>query len=42
MFALDEIAEVVKEERHQQVADVHAVIVGVGGDDDFLVAEIFE
>ena len=38
----DQFLEVVEEERHEQVADVEAVDVGVGGEDDFVVPQVFD
>ena len=40
--AADDVGEELEEERDQQQADVHAVHVGVGGDDDLVVAQFVE
>ena len=39
---MHQLLEVAQEEREQQVADVHAVDVGVGGDHDAVVAQAVE
>lgn len=40
--ATDDLGEELEEESDHQQADVHAVNVGVGGEDDVVVAEFFE
>ena len=42
MVVADDVGEELQEEREQQQADVHAVDVGVGGDDDLVVAQAVE
>ena len=42
MLLLDQVGEELKEEGDQQQADVHAVHVGIGGDDDAVVAQSVE
>ncbi len=42
MAALDDVGEVAEEEGQQQRADVAAVHVGIGHDDDTSVAQTFE
>ena len=39
---MDDVGEELQEEREQQQADVHAVHVGVGRDDDLVVAQAVE
>ena len=40
MALADHVGEELQEEGHQQQADVHAVDIGIGGDDDLLVAQV--
>ena len=39
MAFLDEVGEKLEEEGNHQQADVHAVHIGIGGHDDFVVAQ---
>jgi hypothetical protein len=39
VVVLHQVGEELEEEGHQQQADVHAVHVGIGGDDDAVVAQ---
>ena len=36
----DHLGEELQEEGHHQEADVHAVDIGIGGDDDLVVAQV--
>lgn len=38
----DQLREELDEEGHQQDADVHAVVIGVRGDDHLVVAQVFQ
>ena len=38
MSLLDEVGEELEEEGDHEEADVHTVDIGIGGDDDFIVA----
>ena len=40
--AADQVGVVLHEEGQHQHADVHAVVIGIGGDDDVVVAEVLE
>ena len=39
MALLDQVGEELQEERHHQQADVHAIDIGIRGDDDLVVAQ---
>ena len=41
MPVADHLGEKLEEEGEQQQADVHAIDVGIGGDDDSVIAQVF-